>query len=98
MTNSFNYLTAPDNDAVFDSNYKRQSQELDQIQESGLKDLNAALKNQQTDNTKLLEGIKSFSTGVNELLVQRHEKAKKDALAKAQMAVRRGYYDESQTE
>lgn len=98
MTNSFNYLTAPDNDAAFDSNYKRQSQELDQIQESSLKDLNASLKNKETDNTKLLEGIKSFSTGVNDLLVQRHEKAKKDALAKAQMDVRRGYHDESQTE
>jgi len=98
MTNSFNYLREPENDGMFDNNYQRQSQNLEKLQRSGLKDLDAALKNQQTDSTKLLEGIKSFSTSINDLLVKRHEEAKKDALAKAQMDVRRGYHDESQAE
>ena len=40
--------------------------------------------------------MKTFSTSLNDLLVKRHEDAKKDALAKAQMDVRRGYHDESQ--
>lgn len=96
MTNSFNYLREPESDGMFDNNYQRQSQNLEQLQRSGLKDLDAAIKNQQTDSTKLLEGIKSFSTSINDLLVKRHEDAKKDALAKAQMDVRRGYHDESQ--
>ena len=98
MTNSFNYLREPENNGMFDNNYQRQSQNLEKLQRSGLKDLDAALKNQQTDSTKLLEGIKSFSTSINDLLVKRHEEAKKDALAKAQMDVRRGYHDESQAE
>jgi len=96
MTNSFNYLREPDSDGMFDSNYTRQSQNLEQLKRSGLKDLDASIKNQQTDSTKLLEGIKSFSPSINDLLVKRHEDAKKDALAKAQMDVRRGYHDESQ--
>ena len=95
MTNSFNYLREPDNDGMFDSNYQRQSQNLEQLQRSGLKDLDAAIKNQETDS-KFLEGLESFSTGINNLLVKRHEKAKKDALAKAQMDIRRGYHDETQ--
>ena len=93
MTNSFNYLRAPDSDGMFDSNYQRQSQNLKQITDSSLKDLDAALKNQETDNTKFLEGIKSFSTGVDELLVKRRKKKDKDDLAKAQLAVRRGDHD-----
>jgi len=35
MTNSFNYLREPDNDGMFDSNYQRQSQNLEQLQRSG---------------------------------------------------------------
>ena len=92
MTNSFNYLREPDSDGMFDSNYQRQSQNLKQITDSSLKDLDAAIKNQETDS-KFLEGLESFSTGINDLLVKRREKKDKDDLAKAQLAVRRGDHD-----
>ena len=92
MTNSFNYLREPDSDGMFDSNYTRQSQNLKQITDSSLKDLDAAIKNEETDS-KFLEGLESFSTGINDLLVKRREKKDKDDLAKAQLAVRRGDHD-----
>lgn len=95
MTNSFNYLREPEIDGMFDSNYQRQSDNLKQIQSSKIKDLDAALKNQTTDNN-FLEGLENFSKGINDLLVQRHKKAQADALAKAQMDIRRGYHDETQ--
>jgi len=73
MTNSFNYLREPESDGMFDNNYQRQSQNLEQLQRSGLKDLDAAIKNEETDS-KFLEGLESFSTGINDLLVKSERK------------------------
>lgn len=99
MTNSFNYLRAPENDDEFEKNYQRETKGLASRLASNQEDLANQVKNQQGESSeKLLEGLKTFSTNINELLLQKHKKSEEDALHKAQLNVRAGYHDESQNQ